>query len=145
MYYIEQDGKIVLFDEDKHKLQDTLAFMPQYKDLNINETNKNIINFNGEIYFEDDIELIQEREMRFEKEFFETSLGWVRRDVKMQDDTIRDFLSDILPLLQVGIPVLTYQKPDFIEVIEPVQNKVIVTEEFINECKQQVLKDFYGA
>jgi hypothetical protein len=145
MYYVEDNNKIVLFDEDKHKLQDTLAFMPQYKDLNINETNKNIINFNGEIYFEDDIELIQEREMRFEKEFFETSLGWVRRDVKMQDDTIRDFLSDILPLLQVGIPVLTYQKPDFIEVIEPVQNKVIVTEEFINECKQQVLKDFYGA
>ena len=145
MYYVEDNDKIVLFDEDKHKLQDTIAFMPQYKDLNINETNKNIINFNGEIYFEDDIELIQEREMRFEKEFFETSLGWVRRDVKMQDDTIRDFLSDILPLLQVGIPVLTYQKPDFIEVIEPVQNKVIVTEEFINECKQQVLKDFYGA
>ena len=145
MYYVEDNNKIVLFDEDKHKLQDTLAFMPQYKDLNINETNKNIINFNGEIYFEDDIELIQEREMRFEKEFFETSLGWVRRDVKMQDDPIRDLLSDILPLLQVGIPVLTYQKPDFIEVIEPVQNKVIVTEEFINECKQQVLKDFYGA
>ena len=145
MYYIIENNKIVLFDEDKQKLQDTLSFMPQYEDLSIKETNKNIINFNGKLYFEDDMELIVKLKEQFESEFFETTLGWVKRKVRMQNNTIKDFLADILPLLQAGIPVLVYEKPDFVEVVEPIQNKVIVTEEFINECKQQVLKDFYGA
>ena len=35
MFYIEDNNKIVLFDEDKQKLQDTIAFMPQYKGLEI--------------------------------------------------------------------------------------------------------------
>ena len=38
MFYIEQDDKIVLFDEDRQKLENTIPFMPQYKDLEIQET-----------------------------------------------------------------------------------------------------------
>ena len=45
MFYIEQDNKIVLFDEDKEKLQNTLLFMPQYQDLEIKETTRPIDNF----------------------------------------------------------------------------------------------------
>ena len=37
MFYIQQDEKIVLFDEDKQKLKDTIAFMPQYEGLEIKE------------------------------------------------------------------------------------------------------------
>lgn len=44
-YYIEKDNKILLFDEDKQKLQDTIAFMPQYKGLKILETERPIVNF----------------------------------------------------------------------------------------------------
>ena len=51
--------------------------------------------------------------------------------------TFKEFLADILPILQVGIPILTYTK-------DGKQNKVLVTEKFIEECKQQVVKDFYG-
>ena len=43
MFYI--DNKIVLFDEDKQKLQDTIAFMPQYADLPILETDRPIVDF----------------------------------------------------------------------------------------------------
>lgn len=82
------------------------------------------------------IELVED-EGKLEREFFNTSLGYVRRKVTMQDGSKKDFLADILPLLQVGVPILTYS-------IDGEQNKVTVTEEFINECKQQVLKDFYG-
>ena len=32
-YYIENENKIVLFDEDKQRLQNTIAFMPQYEGL----------------------------------------------------------------------------------------------------------------
>lgn len=45
MFYIEKDDKIVLFDEDKNKLQKTISFMPQYKDLEIKETDRPIENF----------------------------------------------------------------------------------------------------
>ena len=45
MYYVEEDNNIVLFDEDKEKLQNTLSFMPQYRGLEILETDRPIINF----------------------------------------------------------------------------------------------------
>lgn len=45
MFYIEQDNKIVLFDEDKQKLQNTLLFMPQYAGLEIKETTRPIVDF----------------------------------------------------------------------------------------------------
>ena len=45
MFYIQQDEKIVLFDKDKQKLQNTIAFMPQYKGLKILETERPIVNF----------------------------------------------------------------------------------------------------
>lgn len=78
------------------------------------------------------------KKQKFLKDFFPSSLGYVRRKVSMQTGETKDFLADILPILQVGIPILTYSE-------EGEQNKVLVTEEFINECKQQVIKDFYGA
>lgn len=37
MYYIEENNKIVLFDENRSRLVDTIAFMPQYQNLEIRE------------------------------------------------------------------------------------------------------------
>ena len=45
MYYIEQNNKIVLFDENISKLEKTLSFMPQYSGLEIKETDRPIENF----------------------------------------------------------------------------------------------------
>ena len=42
-YYIEQNGKIVLFDTDKEKIQNTLAFMPEFEGLEISETERPIV------------------------------------------------------------------------------------------------------
>jgi hypothetical protein len=42
-YYIQQDDKIVIFDTDKAKLQTTLDFMPQYKGLEIQQTERPIV------------------------------------------------------------------------------------------------------
>ena len=49
MFYIQQDEKIVLFDEDKQKLQDTIAFMPQYKDWEIKEVEEGYIIYDFEL------------------------------------------------------------------------------------------------
>ncbi len=39
-YYIEKDNKILIFDTDKDKLQETLEFMPEYEGLEILETER---------------------------------------------------------------------------------------------------------
>lgn len=81
----------------------------------------------------------EQRQERFRKEFFNTSLGWVSRKVHMKDGSIKDFLSDILPILEENAPIITYN-------IDGTQNiDVMVTEQFLGECKKQVLIDFYGA
>ena len=64
MFYIEQDNKIVLFDTDKQKLQNTLLFMPQYQDLEIKETDRPIVDFkfaDTEEYKQEQIQKEQER------------------------------------------------------------------------------------
>lgn len=45
MYYVEQDGQIVLFDEDRQILEDTLEFTPQYAGLEIKVTDRPIVDF----------------------------------------------------------------------------------------------------
>ena len=49
MFYIQQDDKIVLFDEDKQKLQDTIAFMPQYQGLEIKEVEEGYMIYDFEL------------------------------------------------------------------------------------------------
>lgn len=49
MFYIEKDNKIVLFDEDKQKLQDTIAFMPQYQGLEIKEVQEGYVIYDFEL------------------------------------------------------------------------------------------------
>lgn len=80
----------------------------------------------------------KQEEALFNQSFFNTSLGYVRRKVTMKDGTTKDFLGDILALLQPGVEIITYAR-------DLTQSKVQVTAEFIQECKQQVLVDFYGA
>lgn len=56
MFYIQQDEKILLFDDDKQRLQNTMAFMPQYQGLEIKEVEEGYV-----IY---DFELITVEEMK---------------------------------------------------------------------------------
>lgn len=43
-YYIEQDGQIKLHDTDKARIETTLKFMPQYKGIELKETERPIEN-----------------------------------------------------------------------------------------------------
>ena len=45
MYYIEKNKKIVLYNSNLQNLQATIAFLPQYQNLKIKETDRQIINF----------------------------------------------------------------------------------------------------
>lgn len=91
------------------------------------------------------------READFSKAFFNTSLGYVRRSVKMADGSHKDFLSDLLPIISMGVQagqlvnILTYDKPPFdvdIEDWTKYQHTVVVTPQFIQECFLQLSADF---
>lgn len=133
-YYIQIDGDNIISNsnlpsEDYQNVEVTKEFYDYYV---ANKDKFYVVN--GAIT--EKTEEQQKQEILAEQ-FFNTSLGYVRRKVTMKDGTQRDFLSDILPLLQVGVSVLTYTSN-----LE--QRQVLVTEQFINECKQQMLQDFYG-
>ena len=50
MFYIQQDEKIVLFDDDKQRLQNTIAFtIPQYQGLEIKEVQEGYVIYNFEL------------------------------------------------------------------------------------------------
>ena len=44
-YYLEEDGKIKLYDTDRNRLVTTLKFTPQFAGLEIKETERPIENF----------------------------------------------------------------------------------------------------
>ena len=74
MYYIEEENKILLADESEYKLIDTIKFMPQYQHLEILQTDKNIVMYDGEFYFEDDAEYIAKKEQAEQERIAKLSL-----------------------------------------------------------------------
>lgn len=117
-----------------------------------NECMKNGVPVINENY---EAELAEKRKESFEQEFFETSLGWIRRKVSMKDGAKKDFLSDLLLQIKAGIemgqqvPILTYLKPDFTqeiseEYMQSLQVQKTATSEFIQECLNQTVTDFCG-
>lgn len=97
----------------------------------------------------------------WENNFFKTSLGWIRRKPVMKDGTVKDFLNDCLPVIQMGLTqaglpagaVIRYGTPDFskeltTEYLETLQDYSAITYEqglqFIQECIARFLQDFTG-
>ena len=104
-----------------------------------------------ESWGETEEEIEEKREAEFNKSFFQTSLGYVRRSVTMADGSHKDFLSDLLPVISMGVQagtlvnILTYDKPPFdIDVTDwtEYQHQVVVTPQFIQECFAQLAADF---
>lgn len=97
----------------------------------------------------------QRKKEEFEKAFFYTSLGWIKRKVTMQDGSVKDFLADLLLAVKAGIEmgqeveIITYKTPDYTEdmskeYLESLQELKFATPDFIRECLFQTVKDFRG-
>ena len=66
MFYIQQNEKIVLFDEDKQKLQDTIAFtIPQFQGLEIKEVEEGYVIYDFELMT---VEEMEEKQAQKERE-----------------------------------------------------------------------------
>lgn len=93
----------------------------------------------------------KQREEEFNRNFFPTSLGYIKRQVTMQNGVTKDFITDLIPLMMdiPGVPVIVYGKPDFTqevtdETLLGLQKFVKSTPELIKECRAQAIIDFYG-
>ena len=99
--------------------------------------------------------LQDKRKEKFEKEFFSTSLGWIRRQVRMKDGSLKSFLSDLLIPIKTGmelgrpVEIITYKMPDFSkeitnEYMTTLQERKNATADFVQECLNQIVADFCG-
>ncbi len=96
-------------------------------------------------------ELAAKRQKQFEQDFFETSLGYIRRKVTMKNGETKDFLTDLLPSIAMGIQlnqpvnIICYNQPDFTQDViiwEELQHIENVTSAFVQECFYQLNNDF---
>ena len=96
----------------------------------------------------------EEREQQFKKDFFCTSLGWIRREVAMKTGKKKDFLTDLVPVISLGVSsgqqvnIITYREPDYTQEVvdwEALQEIKQATPQFLQECLNQVNIDFVGA
>ena len=121
--------------------------------INYTENENNVIEVivYDETQAEADEREAQARQNEFEAEFFETSLGWIRRKVTMKDGSIKDFLSDLLPSIMEGLrlgiapTIITYIEPDFTQEVTDwtdYQVKKEATQQFAQDCLLQISEDF---
>lgn len=54
-YYIEDNNEIKIWASTKKQIQDTITLMPQYAEFEIKQTQKEIIEYNGEFVFKSDV------------------------------------------------------------------------------------------
>ena len=64
MFYIKEDEKIVLFDENIERLQNTLEFMPQYQGLEIKEVEEGYVIYDFELMTVEEMEAKQAQKER---------------------------------------------------------------------------------
>ena len=119
------------------------------------KTPEKYIYSNGEVVINSNYEQEQanKREAEFNKDFFNTSLGYIRRKVSMKTGETKDFLTDLLPVISMAVSqqqvvnIITYIEPDFTKDItdwESLQEIKQATPQFIQECFNQVSTDFTG-
>ena len=139
MFYRIQDNK--LYDYANYRYSDDCLETDIITQEELDEHRNKVIVQNGVLVINPNYEQEEQEKQQeqFQRDFFNTSLGYVRRKVHMLTGEVKDFLTDIVPRLKEGVKIITYN-------IDGTQNlNVEVTQQFINECDNQLLIDFYGA
>lgn len=146
MFIAKNNDLIVLAKDSKKELEEATRFIVY---TSIEETEENYVLHNGQYLTE--AEVIELRKEQFNKDFFPTSLGYIRRKVSMATGETKDFLSDLLPTISMGVnmgqpvTIIAYAEPDFTTDIidwEALQTIATVDAQFVQECFMQLSNDF---
>lgn len=138
-YYIEENNNIIGADTVKERLENIVK-MPQYSNLQIKETDKKIVSFNGRYVFNE-----EKCKAIFESEFFEIpNIGWYRKVPKGYTSAIESLNTAFNAVLVLNsLPadyLIFYTKPDFTQdeqcteewlIANQFKNKAMTKEEFM--------------
>lgn len=113
-YYVEKDNKIIGADSSYEALKNSLL----YKDLEIKETERPIVDFQFADTEEYQQKQIKKREEHFKSEFFEIpNVGWYRKIPKGYSSAIESINTAFNAVLVLNsLPanyLIFYTKPDF--------------------------------
>lgn len=114
-YYVEKDNKIIGADSSYEALKNSLL----YKDLEIKETERPIVDFQFADTEEYQQKQIKKREEHFKSEFFEIpNVGWYRKIPKGYSSAIENIntIANAISLGAENVPANTfifYKAPDF--------------------------------
>lgn len=148
MIEIEETITVIDYDEEGNPIgehEETITKKVQKTHKETVTVQRLVINPNYEQ------EEAERREAEFNKAFFNTSLGYIRRSVTMADGSHKDFLSDLLPAIFASVSagkavnLYAYDQPPFDEDVTDwteYQHLVTATPQFINECFDQLGADF---
>lgn len=138
-YYIEENNNIIGADTVKERLENIVK-MPQYSNLQIKETDKKIVSFNGRYVFNE-----EKCKAIFESEFFEIpNIGWYRKVPRGYSSAIESLNTafnavEILNSLPADY-LIFYTKPDFTQeeqcteewlIANQFKNKAMTKDEFM--------------
>lgn len=153
---LKQEQEDNYLDESKLNTDGYKEFVPatyekgKAYEWSYEETETQIIEHVTEI-IPDPIDEEKARREQFHKDFFNTSLGYIRRKVNMADGSTKDFLSDLMPAMArkfdqgVVSGIIAYTEPDFSHEITDwtiYQHAELITAQFIDECDLQLQNDF---
>ena len=153
MFYRIRDGKVYDYANYKYEEDCLSTELCTMREFETNRENYTIENGQIEVIPNLEEKLAQKRKTKFEKEFFNTSLGWIRRKVTMADGSEKEFLADLLLPIKAGldfgreIQIITYRTPDFNvdmtkEYMQTLQERKTATPEFVEECLIRTVMDF---
>ena len=146
MWIAKNNDIIILVKDTREELEQALQFMVY---TSIENSDLDYTLHNGKYITKEELTTLKKEQ--FNKDFFKTSLGYIRRKVSMATGETKDFLSDLLPSISLGlqinqnISVITYKEPDFTkETIdwEALQEVKTIDENFVKECFIQLNNDF---
>ena len=154
MFYRVKDNKLLDYADYEYAPDCKFTDLCTKKEF---EKNKENYTFENGIIEEmpnlSEVQAIRRKE-EFEKEFFLTSLGWIRRKVNMKDGSKKDFLSDLLLTIKTGmdmnqqVNLIAYKTPNFYqeldeEYMESLRIRTSATYDFIQECIYKTAEDFW--
>lgn len=165
-YEENTDGRIEISDEKWQELLNKQSIGGKIQIVNDNVyclfNNEQVLNGVISLNPNYDAQQAEKRETYFKANFFETSLGWIRKKVSMKDGSTKDFLFDCFPLLQTRVSsgtmpansFLYYGLPDFANdlttdymlTLQHINSALSTAETatFISECSAQIIKEFWG-
>lgn len=118
MYYIEQNNKILAYNEILADLQAAIEFKPELAELEIKETDRPIIDFEFADTAEYQEEQANKRQQAFLKDFFNVNgYGYYRRVPKGYQSAVESMnvlfnIANLTKGLQAGL-IIFYEEPDF--------------------------------